>query len=474
MRSMAHGVLAGLLAFGVGSSVDQISTASAGAPAQGLLIKVGKQEPRGPRLTDLKTKLAEQVAEKDLAVEAAEANKCGTPQAFEEQTVTQEVALAKAGFAMDLITRLSSKNQNVSVSPFGLSAVLSALDLGADPALHEAIAATMHLSPGADKLDELRRESRLINLAIQRDPRRISSFNAVFVDHRLPLKPGIRDLAVADVDVDVQSIDFESQFGIDGLNDLLTKKTNGRIKSILEPGSAPTLVAINALFFNDCWKTPFDKSRTADRPFTRPDGTKAERSTMSGAVGSAGYRTAGPFVAVELSYLDENFALTLVTTQHAPAKAADFKEAVSLLAGVDFLDTKATLSLPKFGGQTDNDLLDTLSAMGLKPGLASANQLPGFSNGLKIGRVRQKTWLAVDEAGTELAAVTAVEATRAAPRPKAVSVSFDKPFIYALRYRPTGTILMAGYVGDPDSGPHPAATETPPASDEHSTAPDKT
>jgi len=463
----------GLLAFGAGNSADQISTAFADTPAQESLVKAGKQAPHEPRLIDTKTRLAEQVTEKIPAEEATKVNECGTPQVLEEQMVAQEAALAKAGFAMDLITRLSSNNQNVSVSPFGLSAVLSALDLGADPALRKAIAATMHLSPGADKLDELRRESRLINLAVQRDPRRFSSFNAVFVDHRLPLKPGIRDLAVADVDVDVQSTDFESQSGIDGLNDLLTRKTNGRIKSILEPGSASTLVAINALAFNDCWKTPFDRSRTADKPFTRPDGTKAERSTMSGVVDSAGYRTAGPFVAVELSYLDENFALTLVTTQHEPAKAADFKEAVTLLAGIDLTDTKATLSLPKFGGQTDNDLLDTLSAMGLKPGLASANQLPGFSNGLKIGRVRQKTWLAVDEAGTEAAAVTAAEATRAA-QPKAVSVSFDKPFIYALRYRPTGAILMAGYVGDPDSGAQPAATETPPASDEHSTAPDKT
>jgi hypothetical protein len=87
--------------------------------------------------------------------------------------------------------------------------------------------------------------------------------------------------------------------------------------------------------------------------------------------------------------------------------------------------------------------------MGLKSGLASANQLPGFSDGLAIGRVRQKTWLAIDEVGTEAAAVTSAEATRSAEPSKTVSVSFDKPFVYALRYRPTGAILMAGYVSDP-------------------------
>ena len=170
---------------------------------------------------------------------------------------------------------------------------------------------------------------------------------------------------------------------------------------------------------------------------------------MSLTANTIGYRSRGHFVAVELPYVDEEFVLTLVTTQDQPAKITDFKEAVDLVAGINFGDARVALSLPKFGGSLDNDLLEVLSAMGLKPGLASSNQLPGFADGLAIGRVRQKTFLAVHEAGTEAAAITAVEATRSAVEPKLVSVNFDKPFVYALRYRPTGTIVMAGYVGDP-------------------------
>src|SRR6185312_8796782 len=119
------------------------------------------------------------------------------------------------------------------------------------------------------------------------------------------------------------------------------------------------------------------------------------------------------------------------------------------LAGLELGEARVSLSLPKFGGSTDDELLEVLSGMGLKPGLLSGNQLPGFAEGLKLGRVRQKTWLIVDERGTEATAVTAAEATRSAEQPKAVSITFDKPFVYALRHRPTGAILMAGYVGDP-------------------------
>lgn len=370
---------------------------------------------------------------------------CGDPHAFEKRAIAPEAARARATFALDVLTALSSKSPNVSVSPFGLSAVLSTLDLGADAAMKKAIAATLR----GGRIEGLRRESRLVSLASARDPRRFASFNGIFADHRLTLKPGVADLAKAEGDVDLQSVDFASQKGLDEVNELLAKKTGGRIKSILEPGSAPLLVVANAFVFKDCWKTPFDKAKTANKAFARADGSKSEPPTMSLVSDGIAYKSNGRFVAVELPYKDEDFALTLVTTQKEPAKISGFREAVSLMAGIDFAEAKVTLSLPKFGGATDNDLLEVLSDMGLKQGLASTNQLPGFADGLVLGRVRQKTWLSVDEVGTEAAAVTAAEATRSAAEPKTVTVNFDKPFVYALRHRPTGAILMAGYVGDP-------------------------
>ena len=168
------------------------------------------------------------------ASEAA-SDPCGPPRAFAKRAISAEAARAKATFALDVLTGLSSKSPNVSVSPFGLSAVLSTLDLGAASAMKKAITATLRGGTGAGKIEALRRESRLINLASERDPRRFVSFNGIFADQRLTLKPGVADLAKADGEVDLQAVDFASHKGIDGVNDLLAKKTNGRIKSILEP-----------------------------------------------------------------------------------------------------------------------------------------------------------------------------------------------------------------------------------------------
>jgi serpin B len=381
--------------------------------------------------------------------EGASSDKCGAPHVFEKRAIVAEAVRAKAAFALDVLSAVSAKSPNVSISPFGLSAVLSTLDLGASASMRKAIASTLRLRTNAGKIEELRRESRLINVAGQRTSRRFASFNGIFVDHRLSVKPGVADLAKAEGEVDLQAVDFASNEGIDSVNQLLESKTNGRIKSILEPGSAPLLVVANAFVFKDCWKAPFDKSKTENKAFTRVNGAKIETPTMSLVSDSIGYRANGRFVAVELPYLDEDFVLTLVTTRRKPATISGFRGAMALIAGPEFSEARVTLSLPKFGGSTDNDLLDVLSAMGLKSGLTSTNQLPGFADGLALGRLRQKIWLSVDETGTEAAAATVAEATRSAVEPKSVTVNFDKPFIYALRYRPTCTILLAGYVGDP-------------------------
>lgn len=375
------------------------------------------------------------------------ADSCGPARAFEKRAVDPDRLRATSAFTLDVLGRLAPQAKNVTISPLGLSSVLSTLYLGANEPMRKAITATLHVGPG--KVEELRRAARLLELASQRDPRRFASYNGLFVDHRLPLKAGVSDLAKADGQVDLQSVDFNSKGDIDGINALVDKKTNGRIKSILEPGSAPSLVALNAFVFKDCWKTPFDPAKTKNMSFTRADGSKADRPTMSVNSDLILYGASGRFVAVELPYLDEEFALTLVTTQHEPAAVSSFKEAGPLLSGVGLAQADVSLTLPKFGGATDNELLDVLSSMGMKSGLASADQLPGFSQGLKLGRVRQKTWLAVDEKGTEAAAATAAVATRSAEKPKSVKVDFDKPFVFALRHRPTGAVLIAGYVADP-------------------------
>ncbi|WP_454620416.1 serpin family protein [Bradyrhizobium cenepequi] len=151
---------------------------------------------------------------------------CGQARAFEKQAIDPDRLRANSAFTLDVLARIAPQAKNITVSPLGLSSVLSTLYLGANERMRKAITATLHVGPG--KVDDLRRVARLLELASQRDPRRFASYNGLFVDHRLPLKAGVSDLAKADGQVDLQSVDFSSKAEIDGINALVDKKTNGR------------------------------------------------------------------------------------------------------------------------------------------------------------------------------------------------------------------------------------------------------
>jgi serine protease inhibitor len=164
--------------------------------------------------------------------------------------------------------------------------------------------------------------------------------------------------------------------------------------------------------------------------------------------GSFQAATKGRFAAIDLPYADSRFSMVLVTTTDAPAKPDAFAEVADLLAGNGLASSDVTIALPRFQAEQSHDLIETLAALGLASGLASADQLSGFADGLRLGAVRQKIYVKVDEKGTEAAAATAALATRSVAS-GTLNLRFDKPFTYALRHRPTGIILVGGYVADP-------------------------
>lgn len=154
------------------------------------------------------------------------------------------------------------------------------------------------------------------------------------------------------------------------------------------------------------------------QPFTRLDGKSVERPSMHLPDETLAHALKGRFAAVELPYADGRFALTLVTTTDAPAPAAAFAPAGDLLAGIGLTPGPVRLTLPKFGQAGEQDLLATLSAMGLAPGLASKTRLDRFAPGLSLSAFKQKVFIRANEEGTEAAAATAAIVTRCdAPRP---------------------------------------------------------
>jgi serpin B len=345
-------------------------------------------------------------------------------------------------------------NTNVVVSPASLAAILSLVDLGADPTMHSAIHRALGFRRGVrrkvdDDLGALRRSvSALIAQGGKDGPLVLA--NLVALDRSIrPKQLAMFGLSGAGADVLVDNLG-DSRI-IDRINGWVKEKTHDLIPSIVsESPETLGLVAINALYFKDKWQTPFEASRTRPEQFQTTAGKPVDVRMMHSKIGSFRFRQDERFIATELGYAHDNFRLVVVTTRSAPAPARDFAAAAPWLGGQGFRAQTGEIGMPKLALSATDELLPPLDALGLATARHSPTALEGFSDDpLRIARVLQKIELRVDEEGTEGAAATAVMTTRGLGPPDHIRMIVDKPFVFALRDDKTGLILFMGYVGAP-------------------------
>jgi serpin B len=227
------------------------------------------------------------------------------------------------------------------------------------------------------------------------------------------------------------------------------------IDGIVDPPINPMTVAflINAIFFDGTWTYTFDQSNTRPGLFTRADGS-TESVTLMELTQHLQYAETDTYQAVDLPYGGNAFSMTILLP----------KDPAGLGALVDELDAQewdqvlqqlhekeVRLKLPRFELEYDVELNDVLSTMGMAD--AFDQNRADFSRmhrnaldlQLHVSKVKHKTFVEVDEAGTRAAGVTSVEITVTAV-PDQVWFEVDQPFLFAIRERFSGTILFVGAV----------------------------
>jgi serpin B len=108
--------------------------------------------------------------------------------------------------------------------------------------------------------------------------------------------------------------------------------------------------------------------------------------------------------------------------------------------------------LPKFTMEYESSLKDVLGALGMgiafEPGLADLSGIGGQPGDLYIDQVKHKTFLEINEEGTEAAAATSVGIRTVSLPP---SFRVDRPFFFVIREALSGSILFMGRIMDPGS-----------------------
>lgn len=255
-------------------------------------------------------------------------------------------------------------------------------------------------------------------------------------------------------DAEVKALDFSNPGSKDIINNWVDNQTGHKIPTIIDNIYATDIMfLINAMYFKGNWKSRFDKAQTANKPFYLPDGETKNVPTMS-QEGTFAVLYNDLFTAVELPYGRGNFSMILML----PKEEKSLETLETDLTDENWqtwLDnfsepSKIIIQLPRFKFEYGRSMADDLSRLGL--GIAFTDQAD-FSkinpnSWLKISRVKQKTFIEVNEEGTEAAAATVVAVGyTSALLPNLIA--FNRPFIFVIKEKYTGAILFIGRVTDP-------------------------
>ena len=373
-------------------------------------------------------------------------------------TGEQHVISASNAFGFSLLRELdrTRADSNIFMSPLSASMALGMTMNGAEGETFDQM--RQALAFGSASREEINASYRsLIELLRALDPKvdfRIA--NSIWYRATFPFEPAFLDEARQYFDARVAGLDFNAPSAVPTINDWVSSATNGKIKDIVEgPIDADVVMyLINAIYFNGSWTARFEKNQTRPDQFTTIDGTTAPIEMMKKTDTLLVAQTADMQV-VELPYGGGAYAMTILL----PRQGKSIGDVLSSLSPETWASALAfatagevELYLPKFKLRWEAKLNDQLQALGMElpfqGGLADFTRMSPEGDRLYINTVKQKSYVDVHEEGTEAAAVTSVEIkVVCACGPNVIRV--DRPFVFAIRERLSGTILFMGKIVRP-------------------------
>jgi serine protease inhibitor len=369
-------------------------------------------------------------------------------------TAEARVIEASNAFAFDLlreITRTLPADSNAFLSPLSAGMALAMALNGANGETYDSMQATLRLSGLAE--GEINQGYKdLIALLLSLDSRtEMKIANSMWADQRLPVQQAFIDAGKTFFDAVVDTLDFTSPSAVSTINDWVSRKTNQRIPTLLEQISPDeVLFLINAIYFKGNWRDAFEREDTKPGPFYTAAGSTRTAQLMSQA-DSLHYHETAEYQAVDLLYGNGAFAMTVLLPQqgHTPAELLGTMTAETWkdLAG-RFQEHDMHLTLPRFRMEYSRKLNEDLTVLGM--GIAFDKDRADFyriadvrPDRLYISRVEQKTFVEVNEEGTEAAAATAVGiGVTSGP----LEMVVDRPFVFAIRERLSGTVVFLGVI----------------------------
>ena len=285
--------------------------------------------------------------------------------------------------------------------------------------------------------------------------------NGIWYQKELQLKPAFVAENKNYFTAELAGVDFSKAESADTINNWADKTTHGKIKQVVQyPFPSLTRVILaNAIYFKGKWVKPFDKNQTRPHAFHSSSGDR--QVPMMWQRGHFSYQAGDGYQAVRLPYAGGRLQMYLFL----PATNSGLTKLLADLNGdawqgkilPQFTDREGTLALPRFKIEYKVVLNAPLKALGMHQAFddrADFSAMAESKEGLYVSEVWQKSFVDVNEEGTEAAAVTGVRMTMlAAIRPLApFEMIVDRPFFFIIEDSQTQSILFMGIAENPLSG----------------------
>lgn len=378
-----------------------------------------------------------------------------------DESSAASVARAANDFGFRLLRTLAAEQDaaNVIVSPFSVSQALTMTSNGARGATRTAMGRTLGI--GSINGQQLNASNRQLLDALRTADRdtRLEIANALWLRKGFAVNPEFVALNKDSYHAEVQSLDFAGapQSAVGTINAWVNRNTQGTIPSIVGKLESDTmLVLTDAVYFKGAWADPFVLPNTKPRNFFLPSG-KSLTTPMMKRQGVYTYLETKDFQAIRLPYGNSQFAMYVFLPRQKGGlsgfiKTLDQPHWTEWMK--KFAPRNGTLVMPKFELSYARELNAALTAMGMGVAFSKAADFSGIesSRQIYISDALHKTYVKVDEQGTEAAAATAV-IMRPLSAYGVIGVPFemivDHPFVFAISEHESGAILFVAAVVDP-------------------------
>lgn len=373
-------------------------------------------------------------------------------------SMNEKLVQANTNFGFKLFSQIFAKdsNKNIFVSPSSVAIALQMTYNGAAGDTQQAMAQTLQLQ-GMSLAGINQSQLALTQSLTKIDPKvQLDIANSLWLKQGFPFKPEFLQTTEKYYQAKITNLDFNNPNSVNIINDWVSQNTNSKIPTIIdsiEPSAV--LFLINAIYFKGNWQKEFSKSDTKEQPFTLLNGTRKQHPLMS-QKGKYSYYENNEFQAISLPYGSGRLSM-YVFLPKTNVKLADFYNKLTAENWQQWMKQfslkDGEIVLPKFKLEYNLTLNEALKALGMEVAFQDrANFSNMTSQEVQIDEVKHKTFVEVNEEGTEAAAVTSI-GIRVASAPIREEPPFkmlvDRPFFCAIRDNQTGTILFMGSIVDP-------------------------